>query len=174
MEKAFLKYLNQLNLAPPLGSLAELNSLNSSQLLNIATQLPDEVLGTFLYLLKNEREPNQLFIKLMGMHEEENRSLSETFFKKAQLCYLEQPEELVNPLTTYLPLEALDDLAFLSSRENFFKRQNTVAINEYLLLLTGQETNYTPGQENEAFSFLWNWVLSTKSKPKNLPPTQNS
>src|SRR5690606_20299536 len=103
---------------PRLRTLEDLAALSSRELLQIAARVEESALGLFIQLLKCCGNGQALFERLMGDHEEDNRPLVDAFFERYRRSVLapEGPGDF-NPLETYLPAYALDDLAFVQSRQ---------------------------------------------------------
>ena len=143
-----LVYLS--NLIPGLRFRSEkdLVSLSSRQLLQLAQKVEDEILGAFVHLLKSADFQENLFEKLMGDHEEENRELVNEFFERYQKMVMSDYEikEHFNPLEVYIPPHTFDDLAFIQSRQPFFLRQNIDTINEFLKNATDLKKTFGPGE----------------------------
>jgi hypothetical protein len=168
MEQLFFQYLSSLvPQQPPVHSTDDLASLSTKQLLELANQVQEGALGFFVQVLKSSQSGIQVFDKLMGEHNEENSALVDGFFKRYMNEVMRDEEEMkeVNPLVYYMPQEYLDDLAFLTSRESFFKSQTQQSINEYLWIITGKEYNFQADQQNDAWQTLWSWVLQSNTHP---------
>lgn len=155
-EKMMLIYLSSLVEGRGFRTVEDLNRLGAEEILRLAQKVDDSAIGFFIQLLKSSHDGNRLFEKLMGDHEEENRELVESFFGRYLNSVL-TPEEALpgNPLEIYLPDHALDDLAFVQSRQAFFLRQTMDTINEYLQTVLGLETEFDPGCQEEA----WKWFF---------------
>lgn len=108
----------------------DLADLPAGDLLLLADRIPDGFLPALVGLLKG-LGPG-IFARLLGEHEEENRELSERFFRRYRAVVLEPPTEESNPLEIWLPADACRDLAFLASRQAFFLRQEIHHVNEWL------------------------------------------
>ena len=138
----------------------DLAELPSRELLELARHLPDNFLPALVGMLKGVSK--QVFLKLLGEHEEENRELSQEFFLRYSRIVLE-PEETAryNPLFLYLPAETLDDLILVESRQAFFLRQEIDTINEWMWELFGLGP-FAAGAQEEAWMVLWNHLLREK------------
>ncbi|MEN9309755.1 MAG: hypothetical protein RL173_3687 [Fibrobacterota bacterium] len=135
-----------------------LAALPASELLLLADKLPDGFLPAMVGLLKGVGPHG--FEKLLGDHEEENRELSERFFERYRAMVLEPDHsEDDNPLEIWLPREACHDLAFLSTRQAFFLRQEIRHINEWLERHF-QLGPFPPAGQEEAWSALWAHLTS--------------
>ncbi len=163
-----LAYLSGLRKGARLRSLEDLAGLSSRELLLLARKVDEAALGLFIQLLKDSGPGNSgtpLFQKLMGDHEEENRLLVDEFFDryfKSVLSGASTPAAF-NPLETYLPCHALEDLAFVQSRQPFFLRQTIDAINEYLDGLRGLEGDkhaFKAGEQEQAWAYFWEKVVA--------------
>ena len=109
----------------------DLRDLTSHDLLTLADRIPDGFLPALVGLLKGLGPAG--FERLLGEHEEENRELSDRFFRRYHALVLEPVHiEESNPLEIWLPRQACQDLAFLSSRQAFFLRQEIRHVNEWL------------------------------------------
>jgi hypothetical protein len=131
---------------------ADLARLSCGELLQLADRIPDELLPALVGLLKGA-DPC-VFERLLGEHEEENRELSDRFFERYRAVVLDPGEEDSNPLETWLPPEACQDLAFLASRQAFFLRQEIRHVNDWL----GRNFGIGPfpaAAQLEAWSALW-------------------
>ena len=139
----------------------DLTELPSRTLLELARKLPDNFLPALVSLLKGAGEG--VFLKLLGEHEEENRELSQEFFRRYCAIVLE-PEETsrYNALFLYLPRETLDDLVLVESRRSFFLRQEIEAINEWMWELFGLGPFAAAAQE-EAWDILWDHLLRSRN-----------
>jgi hypothetical protein len=164
-----LAYLSGLRRGARLRSLDDLSALSSRELLLLARKVDEAALGLFVQLLKDSGRHATLFQKLMGDHEEENRPLVDEFFGryfKAVLSCMDPSEKSqnYNPLETYLPAHALDDLAFVQSRQPFFLRQEIAVINRYLDGLPGGLHQgphaFKAGEQELAWACFWDKVVS--------------
>ena len=167
-QNMMLAYLSGLRKGARLRSLEDLAGLSSRELLLLARKVDEAALGLFIQLLKDSGPGNSgtpLFQKLMGDHEEENRLLVDEFFDryfKSVLSGASTPAAF-NPLETYLPCHALEDLAFVQSRQPFFLRQTIDAINEYLDGLRGLEGDkhaFKAGEQEQAWAYFWEKVVA--------------
>lgn len=150
-----LAYFSQI-LGRNLEQVADLAALPSQDLLHLADLLPDSVLPALVGLLKGAGPG--VFEKLLGDHEEENRPLSDRFFSRYRDLVLESSSDVqTNPLEAWLPPEACQDLAFLSSRQTFFLRQEIHHINEWMARHFGLGP-YLPTSHLEAWNDLWSFL----------------
>lgn len=147
-----LAHFSQL-LGRPVSTRRQLVELPASDLLRLSDRLPDAFLPALVGILRGEG--SSAFQRLLGDHEEENRDLSERFFSRYMALVLEPPgDPEQNPLEVWLPAEACQDLAFLSSRQAFFLRQEIRHINEWLARHFGMEP-FRAGEQTEAWNALW-------------------
>ena len=161
-QNMMLAYLSGLGKGPRFHSLEDLASLSSRDLLLLARRVDDAALGLFVQLLKCAGKNATLFEKLMGEHEEENRPLVDAFFErylKVVLSGADEPRNF-NPLEIYLPPHVFDDLAFVQSRQQFFLRQRIDTINEYLDDVFEGGHGFEVGQQEKAWSYFWDRVIS--------------
>lgn len=161
LDKLLLRYLDSLRPGmAPLGGIGELSALPSRELLDLALRLPDEVFLLYVQVLKRQGSEG-LFTKLMGEHEEENRSRVDAFFKRYMGLVLEPAESIpdYNPLLYYIPAESFQDLGFVQSREPFFKRQTIAHINEFLATHFAEAPVYAPGEQENAWNFFFGELL---------------
>jgi hypothetical protein len=165
-----LAYLSGLRKGARLRSLEDLCALSSRDLLLLARKVDEAALGLFVQLLKDSGKSAPLFQKLMGDHEEENRPLVDEFFDRYFRSVLSgggEPENF-NPLETYLPAHALDDLAFVQSRQPFFLRQRIEVINDYLTGLQAGANEapgegpptFKAGEQDQAWAWFWDKVVA--------------
>jgi hypothetical protein len=164
-QNMMLAYLSGLRRGARLRSLDDLAALTARDLLLLARKVDEAALGLFIQLLKSSGDGGALFAKLMGDHEEDNRPLVDEFFNRyyASVLALSDGAPPYNPLEVYLPAHALDDLAFVQSRQAFFLRQTCAVINEYLdkLFPRGGESHAFPaGGQDQAWTYFWNKVIS--------------
>ncbi len=150
-----LAYFSQI-LGRDLEDVTDLAGLSAHDLLRLADLLPDGVLPALVSLLKGAGAG--VFEKLLGDHEEENRALSDRFFSRYRELVLESlDDQNFNPLEAWLPPEACQDLAFLSSRQTFFLRQEMIHINEWISRNFGLGP-YPPAAQLEAWNDLWSFL----------------
>ena len=160
MEKLVLELLNQLNGGdPPIRDLQDLARLSSRQLLQLVDMTPQELLPLVVRFLKDSHGGVRLFEKLMGEHEEENRELVDRFFSRYFTLVMEPENQEENPLLFYLDPEMFHDLAFIQTREDFFKRQTILHINEFLATHFNLEKPFAPGEQDQAWSFFFTELL---------------
>lgn len=161
-ERMMLVYLSGLLRDKVLRSIEDLAAMESRELLLLAAQVDDAALGLFVQMLKSTGHGARLFERLMGEHEEENRPLVDAFFNRYLQTVLSGADESkdYNPLEIYLPATALDDLAFVQTRQAFFLRQTAETINEYLSALFGGEHDYQAGEQEIAWDYFWDKVIS--------------
>lgn len=160
-EKMMLIYLSGLVDGPGFRKTEDLNRLSSHELLRLSQKVDDSALGLFVQLLKSSQSGERLFEKLMGDHEEENRTLVDAFFTRYLKVVLSsvQEGENFNPLEVYLPTHTFDDLAFVQSRQGFFLRQTIVTINEYLDGCFRSRHTFGPGEQQLAWEYFWGKVM---------------
>jgi hypothetical protein len=161
-ERMMLAYLSSLVKGLHLPDKDALCALDTPALLRLAERVDDAALGLFVQMLKTTGQGARLFERLMGDHEEENRHLVDAFFNrylKVVLSGLEEGQDF-NPLEVYLPSTALDDLAFVQTRQAFFLRQTSATINEYLDDLFGSGHAFAPGEQEKAWDYFWGKVLT--------------
>jgi hypothetical protein len=127
----------------------DLTELPSRTLLELARKLPDNFLPALVSLLKGAGEG--VFLKLLGEHEEENRELSQEFFRRYCAIVLE-PEET----------SRYNALFLVESRRSFFLRQEIEAINEWMWELFGLGPFAAAAQE-EAWDILWDHLLRSRN-----------
>ncbi len=144
-----------------LASVKDLAQLPAETILRLAQTLPDNFLPALVGMLKGA--DRGVFLKLLGEHEEELRSLSEEFFARYARLVLESEEDRnFNPLFLYLPREALDDFVLVESRQAFFLRQEIATINEWMAELF-ELGPFQAGAQQEAWDALWNHLLGGRS-----------
>jgi hypothetical protein len=161
-QQMMLAYLSGLGKGVRFRSLEDLEALSSRDLLLLARKVNDAALGLFVQLLKCTGKNESLFQKLMGDHEEENRPLVDAFFERyfnAVLSCAEEPQNF-NPLEVYLPAHTFDDLAFVQSRQPFFLRQRMDIINEYLDEVFEGKHSFRPDEQDKAWTYFWDRVVS--------------
>jgi hypothetical protein len=158
-EILFIRYLN--HHFPPirLKSVEDLNMLSARSILEIADRLNDELLPYLVALTKKANKESDLFQKLMGNHEEVNRKLVDSFFERYMAIALEKTRMEDNLLLRYLPPDSFQDLAFLQSRERFFKAQRIEHINEFLDSHFHLKKEFGPGEQDEAWNYFWGALL---------------
>ncbi len=161
-ESMMLSYLSGLMSGKTLLTREDLTTMESHELLLLAAKVDDAALGLFVQMLKSTGQGARLFERLMGDHEEENRPLVDAFFNRYLQLVLSGSDESkdYNPLEIYLPATALDDLAFVQTRQAFFLRQTADTINEYLSALFGGDHDFRPGEQEKAWNFFWDKVVS--------------
>lgn len=161
-ERMMLAYLSSLMKGLRLPDKEALCALETQQLLRLAERVDDAALGLFVQMLKSTGQGTQLFERLMGDHEEENRPLVDAFFSRYLNVVLSGIEEGrdFNPLEMYLPLPSLDDLAFVQTRQAFFLRQTSETINDYLNEIFGGEHQFASGEQEKAWNYFWGKVLA--------------
>src|SRR3954463_15121130 len=154
-EKMMLIYLSGLVDGPGFRRSEDLNRLSSHELLLLGQKVDDSALGLFVQLLKSSESGERLFEKLMGDHEEENRTLVDAFFSRYLKVVLSnvQEGENFNPLEVYLPTHTFDDLAFVQSRQGFFLRQTIDTINESLNGAFRSKHHFGPGEQQLAWEY---------------------
>lgn len=145
---------------PPMHSVLDLLALPAAELLDLGTELPDEVFLLYVQVLKSNRQEG-LFTKLMGEHEEENRARVDAFFNRYMGLVLEPAEQSAdfNPLLFYIPPESFQDLSFVQSREAFFKRQTIVHINEFLDAHFTAPRQFHAEEQDAAWNFFFGELL---------------
>ena len=164
-QSMMLAYLSGLRRGPRLRSLEDLAALSARELLQIAARVEESALGLFLQLLKCCGGGETLYQRLMGDHEEDNRPLVDAFFDRYRdsVLAMEGPGEF-NPLETYLPAHAFDDLAFVQSRQAFFLRQTSAVINAYLDAVfpraDGARHGFPAGEQETAWAYFWSKVIA--------------
>jgi hypothetical protein len=164
-EKLILKYLSGLNTGKRIKNLKDLEQLSARELLLLAKDIDDRMLGLFIQLLKSSRQGRSIFDKLMGDHEEANRDLVDSFFNRYMKMIIPDESELkyYNPLSVYLPPETFDDLAFVQSRQQYFLRQTIDTINEYLHDMFHEDRSFKAGEQDKAWSYFWEKISSVES-----------
>lgn len=160
MERLVLDILNDLQGGnPPIRSPQDLALLSSRQLLELIDKLPPELLPLVVRFLKEARGGIRLFEKLMGDHEEENRQLVDRFFQRYFELVMEPSAIDENPLLAYIDPGMFHDLAFIQTREAFFKRQQIVHINEFLAIHFEMDKPFGPGEQDLAWDFFFGELL---------------
>lgn len=160
-----LAYLSGLKRGARLRTLDDLAALSARELLLLARRVDEAALGLFIQLLKTAGDGGALFAKLMGDHEEDNRPLVDAFFERYYAAVLAAQDSAppYNPLEIYLPPHALDDLAFVQSRQAFFLRQTAAVINKYLDAAfprpEGPHT-FAADEQAEAWAYFWERVIA--------------
>jgi len=143
-------------------SMEDLQKIPASQFLDITEKLPDQLLALLFQVIKGRDTSRTFFDKLMGDHETENRFKVDQFFSRYMKLLV--PDETVvfngNPLFFYLPAETFTDLAFVQSRQNFFLRQTIDTINEYLQKHCNCTHQFSPGEQEEAWQWFWQYLLN--------------
>jgi len=157
-EEEFYAYLGTLTKKPTFAH-HDLEKMDTTAFLKLADTIAPELLPWLVHLLKTSKQ--NLFSKLMGDHEPENKNLVDRFFNKYQQQILsnEHLHKDFNPLLTYLPPETFDDLGFVQSRQLFFERQRSDVINEYLNNLFAVSVNFKPGESHQAWIYFWNLLV---------------
>ena len=133
--------------------------LSSKDILTLFSNLPDVLLPIFVSYVKSLGEGSEVFYKLMGDHEEDNRDLVDQFFNRYMNSVINNDEEDINPLLTYLSKESLADLGFVQSRQNFFMGQSIDHINEFIEKMFGYNPNLGLGEQEKGWEILWNEVM---------------
>lgn len=152
LAKRALTYFGRI-LGKEIPSRDALASLPSGELLLLADRLPDGFLPALVGLLKGVGPHG--FEKLLGDHEEVNRELSDRFFERYRMTVLEPVQTHEdNPLEIWLPCEVCHDLAYLTTRQAFFLRQEIRHINAWL------ERHFKigpfpPAGQEDAWNALW-------------------
>lgn len=161
-QKIFLNYLSNLSEFRNFENIKDLAQIPSRELLELAANLDDSMMGLFLQMLKSSGQGQQLFQKLMGEHDEENRILVDSFFERYMSTTLADGElNYYNPLSIYLPRKVLDDLVFVQSRRPFFLRQAIATINEYFQQMFGGGPGFAADEQRAAWSWFWDKVSTT-------------
>jgi hypothetical protein len=160
-----LAYLSGLKRGARLRTLDDLAALSARELLLLARKVDETALGLFIQLLKTAGDGGALFAKLMGDHEEDNRPLVDAFFERyyASVLAAQDAAPPYNPLEVYMPAHALDDLAFVQSRQAFFLRQTAAVINKYLDALFPRAEGphaFSAEEQPEAWTYFWERVIS--------------
>jgi hypothetical protein len=164
-QNMMLAYLSGLRRGARLRTLDDLAALSARDLLLLARKVDEAALGLFIQLLKSAGDGGALFTKLMGEHEEDNRPLVDEFFERyyQSVLAVETGAPPFNPLEVYLPAHALDDLAFVQSRQAFFLRQTCAVINDYLDGLFPQTDGphaFPAGHQDKAWTYFWGKVMA--------------
>lgn len=164
-QNMMLAYLSGLRRGARLRSLDDLAALPARDLLLLARKVDEAALGIFVQLLKSTGAGATLFSRLMGDHEEDNRPLVDDFFERYRKSVLAASDDAppCNPLEIYLPVHALDDLAFVQSRQAFFLRQSSAVINTYLDGTFPRDEgphDFRPDELDKAWGYFWDRVIS--------------
>ena len=160
MEQLVLDLLNTLHGGnPPIREPRDLALLSSKQILTLIDLTPPELLPLVVRFLKESRGGERLFEKLMGEHEEENRELVDKFFGRYFAMVMEPTSPEENPLLCYIDPEMFHDLAFIQTRESFFKRQSIADINEFLGIHFNLDQQFVAGEQDKAWNFFFNELL---------------
>ncbi len=160
-ERMMLLYLSSLVDGDGFQTIADLERLSSRELLELAQKVDNSALGLFVQLLKHSGSGTRLFERLMGEHEEDNRDLVDTFFRRYLSLVLSNEEETrhYNPLEVYLPRQTFDDLAFIQSRQAVFLRQTIETINDYLKTVLRCRKRFEPGDQQKAWEWFWETIM---------------
>ncbi len=118
------------------------------------------MLPLYVNILKRVDNNSSLFHKLMGDHDVENAELVDSFFSRYKSTVLSWEGDDFNPLLVYLPETSFSDLAFIASREDFFKRQTIVHINEFLHLRFKCKVDFNALNHEDAWSFFWEKIMA--------------
>ena len=153
-DELLLKHFSEI-LKTELKQKSDLASLSTRQLLTLANAIDDALIPLLVQILKGQSENEDLFHKLMGDHEIENKDLVDTFFERYMKTVMEPKDDDFNPLLAYLPSEYFADIAFLTSREGFFKSQSADHINEFLNEYFEEAPEFNAVELDEA----WNWFF---------------
>ena len=161
LKKQFYGYLSRVSNNNPITNLRDLEIMSSQKLLALADKIEIPLLPLFINLLKSSEE--NLFEKLMGDHEEENKTEVDSFFKKYQQVILANEEltQNFNPLIGYLPKEVFTDLSFVQSRQMFFERQTVQTINEYFEDVFDEPELFEAGEQKKAWNYYWTKLITS-------------
>ena len=160
MERIFLQYLTKLYGKKKFKTGMDLNYLDSGEILDLADKMPDELLPLFVQALKSGEKDGAPFQKLMGDHEENNRVKVDRFFNRYMKLILGENDKIFNPLIAFIPPESFHDLAFIQSREVFFKSQTIDTINEFLSTHFNLKTSFQPTEQENAWRYFWKELLN--------------
>ncbi len=153
LEKLLLKHFGLLS-ERRFQSVEDLKKMSSRELLQLAASIEDVLLPSFIQMLK-KGENTGLFEKLMGEHELENKGLVDSFFERYMRMVMEPKSEEFNPLLAYMAPDYFGDLAFVSSRESFFKAQSMQHITEFLKEHFENIPAFHPLETDKAWDWFW-------------------
>ncbi len=140
----------------------DLAELPSKTLLVLGCKLEEELLPHYVQMLKEMELGESIFHKLMGEHEEENRELVDRFFERYMNVVMEPKLDDYNPLLAHLPADHFHDLAFIQSREVYFKSQTIQIIVEFLGHHFHEVPPFEIADQNSAWNWFWNEITKTK------------
>ena len=153
-DELLLKHFSEI-LKTQLKQKSDLASLSTRQLLVLGNSIDDALIPLLVQMLKEQSGKEDLFHKLMGDHEIENIDLVDTFFERYMKTVMEPKDDDFNPLLAYIPVEYFADIAFLTSREDFFKSQSADHVNEFLNEYFEEAPEFNAVELDEA----WNWFF---------------
>jgi len=161
IQQSLLKFLSGV-IKKPINSINDILELSAHELLTVIDTVNDDCLYILIQLFKSSQSGTELFHKLMGDHEEENRELVDRFFTRYMNIIFRDTEstQYYNPLLVYLPRETFIDLAFVQSRQNFFLRQTITTINEYFSHIFIDCREFDVGEQEEAWNYFWSKICS--------------
>jgi hypothetical protein len=161
-EQLLLAQLSRIS-RKPIRDADTLFNLDAAELLRIIDRMDDRVLPILVQLFKSSDSGVDLFHKLMGNHEEDNRILVNRFFERYMSVILSDDSisRYFNPLAVYLPQETWCDLGFLQSRQHFFLRQTIQCINEFFDQMFDAPPIFEVGQQEDAWNWFWSKVCET-------------
>lgn len=139
---------------------SDFSQLSSEELLSLAQALPDVLLPIFMRVLKESKGGAELFLKLMGEHDEAYRPLVDSFFQRYMNLALEDSFIAYNPLVVYLDPQLFNDIALVQTREAFFKRQTIATINEFLRLNFHLAQDFSPGEQDRAWNYFFGKIIA--------------
>jgi hypothetical protein len=146
-------------------SIDDLLAEGAEGFLDLTEKIPDDVLPIFISMFKSSLRGRAFFHTLTGDLDEQTahrRKRVKAFLKRYMGLILAQEDAntYFNPLLAYLPPECFDDLAFIQSRQSFFLRQTVDTINEFLRTACRCPATFGPGQQEEAWKWFWNYLLT--------------
>lgn len=142
-----------------LRNLDEFADLESRTLLELLDKCPDPLLPILIRILRESPHSTGVFQKLMGEHEEENRPLVDRFFQRYMNMMVEDADQDYNPLLAYLDPTIFQDIALIQTRENFFKAQTMVHIQEFLETHFEGVPQFEVGEQDHAWNFFFQELL---------------
>jgi hypothetical protein len=135
--------------------------LDTGALLELFEKIDDAILPVFISMFKSTRHGRELFHKITENLDESSAQRTKAFLKRYMDLIIRQEDSNkdFNPLLIYLVRECFDDLVFMQSRQAFFLRQTIDTINEFLHTSCGCTDVFSPGSQEEAWQWFWNYLL---------------
>jgi hypothetical protein len=158
--KVILSYLSAIA-GRTVRSVDDVLSMGTDQFLDLTEKIPDEALPVIISVFKSSLRGRELFHTLTGNLDEATGRKAQAFLKRYMDLVLAQEDTNgnFNPLLVYLSPGCFEDLAFVQSRQSFFLRQTVDTINEFLKIACRCTDIFGPGQQEEAWTWFWNYLL---------------